>query len=164
MALRRQASSLERPEDAVGVGREDGRLLVRALGHRVPVLLRLIGWKPERLGRRIGPRPDPDDDLSEVAQLNRHLLRRAGLVEDRGEPDRRLRIAHLLEQRELERTLHRDHAAVVHRQPPRLPRSRSTASVRRASGTVREIRKKHSPLAPYDPPGETTTPDSSSTI
>ena len=108
-------------------------------------------------------RPNPNHDVSERAQLRSHLLGRPWFEEDRAQPDRRLRRAHLLEHRELERALRRDDPAVVHPYPPRLPRRRSTASARRSSGTVSEMRKKPSPLGPYELPGETTTPDSSST-
>ena len=45
----------------------------------------------------------------------------------------------------------------------RCSRIRSTASARRSSGVVSEIRKKPSPLGPYIEPGETTTAASSST-
>src|SRR3954449_920839 len=54
----------------------------------------------------------------------------------------------------------------LHDPPPftrRLSRKRSIASVRRSSSTVSEILKKPSPFGPYAPPGDTTTPDSSST-
>src|ERR1700730_2488781 len=42
-------------------------------------------------------------------------------------------------------------------------RRRATASARRSSGVVKEIRKKPSPLGPYAPPGEMTTAARSST-
>ena len=75
------------------------------------------------------------------------LRRRAGLVEPRREPDRRLWLAHLLERCQLEVLLpQRDDAAVPH--PPSEDRMRSTASVSRSSGTVSEMRKKPSPLGP----------------
>ena len=99
----------------------------------------------------------------ERAQLGGHLLGGAGLEEERAQPNRRLGRAHLLEHRQLERALERHHAAVVHPQPPMLDRSRSTASARRSSATVSEMRKKPSPFGPYGAPGDTTTPDSSST-
>ena len=64
-----------------------------------------------RTGER---RPHRDDHITERAQLGGHLVRGAGLEEDRREPDRRLGRADLLQHRELERALHWDDAAVVH--------------------------------------------------
>ena len=93
-------------------------------------------------------RPHAHHHIAERAQLRGHLVRGAWLEEDRAQPDRRLRCAHLLQHRQLERALHRDDPAVVHAYPPRLPRMRSTASARRSSGTVSEMRKKPSPLGP----------------
>ena len=54
------------------------------------------------------------------------------------------------------------HGFALPRQAASCP-SRLTASSRRSSGVVSEMRKKPSPLGPYAPPGETTTPASSST-
>jgi hypothetical protein len=65
-------------------------------------------------GELVSPGPDAHDHVTERPQLRRQLLRRARLVEERAEPDRRLRVAHLLEQRQLERALHRNDSAIVH--------------------------------------------------
>ena len=85
------------------------------------IVLRLEHRLAERLDDRLGTRADSDHDVAKRCQLLRHLLRRARLVEERAQADRRLGVAHLLEQRQLERALHRDDAAVVHRLAPEAP-------------------------------------------
>src|SRR5919112_5114538 len=97
-----------------------------------------------------------------MTQFRAHGLRLARLVERRMQPHGRLLGADLLQRSELHVRPRGDRTAVQHQL--RLERSRSTASVSRASSIVSEIRKKPSPFGPYAPPGETTTADSSSTI
>ena len=116
----------------------------------------------QALGHVRGRRPDRHHHLGQGGHLGGHLLGRPGLEEHGAEPDRRLGRAHLLQHHQLKRAHHGHHAAVAH-QPPRLPRSRSRAWLSRSSATVSEMRKKPSPFGPYAPPGDTTTPDSSST-
>ena len=109
-----------------------------------------------------GGRADADHHVAKSADGCHHLLDVAWLIEGCAQPHRRLVHQHLLEGGELEEAGTEGYAAVAH-QPPRLERMRSTASLKRSSGTVSEIRNQPSPLRPYAPPGEITTPDSSRT-
>ena len=56
--------------------------------------------------------------VAERAAARRPPARGTGLEEERAQPDRRLRRAHLLQHRQLEATLHGNHTAVVHLSPP----------------------------------------------
>ena len=85
----------------------------------------LVAPRPRPVAAHRERGPERHHHLAERPHLGGHLLGRPGLEEERAQPDRRLCRAHLLEHRELERSAHRHHAAVVHRQPPMLERSRS---------------------------------------
>ena len=130
---------------------------------------------PRRSSRASQSRPGrPSRGSASGAHRHHHLAQRAQLAATcAAEPGSKKialnRIggsgAHLLEHRELESALHRDDSAVVHR-ALLSPEAAAQPLDRLAQPLVRDRerdRKKPSPFGPYAPPGETTTPDSSST-
>ena len=130
--------------------------------HAAPRQLRVAARRGARRRAR-QRRPERHHHVAQGAQLGGHLLRPPRLEEQRAQPDRRLGRAHLLQHRRAGARPAWGRRRSSAPQPPMLARSRSTASARRSSATVSEMRKKPSPLGPYAPPGDTTTPDSSST-
>ena len=156
VALRGQPATPQGAEDRVGVGLEDGSLAEGAVRHgplgavigrleapeweeRLPQPARLVvrrswshaaltqevvaGTAPSRGCRR---RPDPQHEIAQSRELGGDLSGAARLEEHRGEQDRRLRTADLLEHHELEEAAGGDHSAVMH-VGPTLPDSRAGA-------------------------------------